>query len=229
LHLYETFQKEVPRLPNRPNDPIRRGYAVAIKEIPSKGGEYIKEEEAFNRTQELPGDHLIKMICSFRRGESYFFVLPLADGGDLVNMWYTLNSKPRTQDRIKWILSQMEGLAGAIKSLNNLRQVEDGETVYGRHGDVKPENILHFHNGDYKGFGVLKISDLGLAKFHQEVTEKRPDPTTENRFSKPYAPPEGCKPGKRGRKVRYVPPVAGRNWELEVFKRGADWTIALPV
>jgi len=181
------------------------GYTVALKKITSRRREFLQEEKAFIKTQGLMGDHLIKMICSFRRGDDYFFLLPIAEGGDLISMWYGLNDTPRTEARIKWFLSQMEGISGAIRSLNELNQREDGTGPNGRHGDIKPENILHFVNGAHAGFGVLKISDLGLAKFHQEVTEARQGPTTETRYSKPYAPPEGFKDGlKRSRTVSSI-------------------------
>lgn len=43
----------------------------------------------------------------------------------------------------------------------------------GRHGDIKPQNILWFsqeHNAH--GHGVLKISDFGVTMFHSELTTK---------------------------------------------------------
>ncbi|WQF78783.1 Putative protein kinase [Colletotrichum destructivum] len=48
----------------------------------------------------------------------------------------------------------------------NLRQNDDR---FGRHGDIKPENILWFKN--YKAdsyLGVLQISDFGLTRFHSK-------------------------------------------------------------
>ncbi|RSL50760.1 hypothetical protein CEP53_008699 [Fusarium sp. AF-6] len=49
---------------------------------------------------------------------------------------------------------------------------------YGRHGDIKPENILWFNDGT-KG-GTLKITDFVLTKFH----------TWDIRSSRCYRPPE---------------------------------------
>lgn len=45
----------------------------------------------------------------------------------------------------------------------------------GRHGDIKPPNILWYsqENNEY-GLGVLKISDFGLTTFHSALTTSRP-------------------------------------------------------
>ncbi|RFN43100.1 kinase-like protein [Fusarium flagelliforme] len=37
---------------------------------------------------------------------------------------------------------------------------------YGRHGDIKPENILWFRNGPNTNISVLEIADFGLTRFH---------------------------------------------------------------
>jgi hypothetical protein len=43
-----------------------------------------------------------------------------------------------------------------------------------RHGDIKPENILRFTQGDSsKWLGTLKLADLGRAKKHKLVTAQR--------------------------------------------------------
>lgn len=43
--------------------------------------------------------------------------------------------------------------------------------LYGRHGDIKPENVLWFKTFDNPGMGVLKISDFGLTRFHKKDTK----------------------------------------------------------
>lgn len=43
----------------------------------------------------------------------------------------------------------------------------------GRHGDIKPQNILWFsQENNIHGHGVLKISDFGVTMFHSELTTK---------------------------------------------------------
>lgn len=49
----------------------------------------------------------------------------------------------------------------------------DGDRDFGRHGDIKPNNILWFMHEDNRwGHGVLKITDFGLTAFHREHTTK---------------------------------------------------------
>jgi serine/threonine protein kinase len=58
-----------------------------------------------------------------------------------------------------------------------------------RHGDLKPDNILSFHEGPPCWLGRLKLADLGRAKQHMDKTGKRKG--TGERFSTPpYDPPE---------------------------------------
>jgi serine/threonine protein kinase len=62
--------------------------------------------------------------------------------------------------------------------------------VHGRHGDLKPENILWFKSydsTDQSSFGVLKISDFGLTRFHGTRSKSR---TESFAVSPTYRPPE---------------------------------------
>lgn len=64
------------------------------------------------------------------------------------------------------------------------------EKDYGRHGDIKPHNILWFRNeqNDW-GHGVLKITDFGLATFHREHTTNQ-DGIHNLKGTNTYVPPE---------------------------------------
>jgi serine/threonine protein kinase len=61
---------------------------------------------------------------------------------------------------------------------------------YGRHGDIKPENILWFkdpHNAN--DLGVLKISDFGLADFKRSYKALH-KPKSQTYHTPTYRPPE---------------------------------------
>ncbi|CAG7556534.1 unnamed protein product, partial [Fusarium equiseti] len=47
---------------------------------------------------------------------------------------------------------------------------------YGRHGDIKPENILWFRNGPNTDIGVLEIADFGLTRFHNRRSRSNISP-----------------------------------------------------
>lgn len=59
-------------------------------------------------------------------------------------------------------------------SSGDVPRPEDDIRRYGRHGDIKPENILWFKNGDIEGVhyeeGALVIADFGLTDLHRRAT-----------------------------------------------------------
>ncbi|KAK7423845.1 hypothetical protein QQZ08_008889 [Neonectria magnoliae] len=141
---------------------------VAIKEFRIKAS-FDKEEENLLKIQNLEHKHLIKIIATCNREPSYYIIFPWADGGNLREFWQHRNSH-RTPDLILWSLQQMFGLADGLKALHD-------ENC--RHGDLKPENILHFKQNEDPNDrqGVLVIADVGVSKFHKEVTRLRNLPT----------------------------------------------------
>lgn len=69
--------------------------------------------------------------------------------------------------------------------------IRPGEERYGRHGDIKPKNILWFKNDpevdDPKG--VLKVTGFGLGRFHGRDSRSKENPRTVG-WSPTYEPPE---------------------------------------
>lgn len=80
------------------------------------------------------------------------------------------------------MILQLRGLAGALSALHNYSD----KGSY-RHGDIKPENILRFDDGT--AVGILKLTDMGLAKHHTLATQLRA-PTTMRYGTARYEPPE---------------------------------------
>ncbi|KAK0725601.1 hypothetical protein B0H67DRAFT_641997 [Lasiosphaeris hirsuta] len=76
---------------------------------------------------------------------------------------------------------------------------DDGSTasqehIFGRHSDIKPQNILCFTLTAQDpipdaGYGHLRISDFGVTKFHRDVTQFR-DNTTQTGWTPTYGAPE---------------------------------------
>lgn len=64
------------------------------------------------------------------------------------------------------------------------------EEQHWRHGDLKPDNILHFTDKRSSWLGTLKIADLGLAKQHAFATTQRQDPTQQKYTTSHYEAPE---------------------------------------
>ncbi|KAF4884931.1 Cyclin-dependent kinase 14 [Colletotrichum fructicola] len=68
---------------------------------------------------------------------------------------------------------------------------ENSETRYGRHGDLKPENMLWFPGKDRDGCGggVLKITDFGQAELHSKDSKTYRQSKGVDTLT--YRPPEG--------------------------------------
>ncbi|UPX10469.1 uncharacterized protein EKO05_0001127 [Ascochyta rabiei] len=106
-------------------------------------------------------------------------IFPWAEDGDLENFWKT-NSLPPCQNHefAMWMSKQMLGLASALRIIHHPNNVKglDGQDskTHGRHGDIKPTNILWFRSPGPEGsLGILKISDFGFAEFHAERSKSR--------------------------------------------------------
>lgn len=174
------------------NEPL-----IAIKQLKSDlPKEFQQEYDALYKIQSLGHDHLIKVIDSFKRGQSYFFLFLWAEGGDLKQAWRDKNTEFRTIEMIRWVFAQMKGLASGVRRLHNYSDAENG-----RHGDLRPENILLFLGDASNPRGTLRITDVGLARFHTEITSRRLAGTVTTGGSIMYAPPEALREGtKRSRK-----------------------------
>lgn len=93
---------------------------------------------------------------------------------------------PRTHAFSIWLSRQFLGLADGLMTIHecppdsSITADDDTDEVElqrtnGRHGDIKPENILWFQpheaNGDQSAYeSTLVISDFGLTEFHRDET-----------------------------------------------------------
>jgi serine/threonine protein kinase len=102
-------------------------------------------------------------------------MFPWADGRSLSDVWKF--EDPRR--RALWSLEQMLGLANALRTLHSLNF---------RHGDLKPDNILHFTDG----VDALVIADVGVSKIHKVATDIRRGETLNQATTKAYQGPDVC-------------------------------------
>lgn len=132
-------------------------------------------------------------------------MFPWADA-NLRTYWYEHKPTPEFEaSTILWSLQQMLGIAQALSLIHNFRptlplgapstkdlnlpkdmrlDVKLDEQQFGRHGDIKPENILWL-----KKDGTLKVADFGLGRFHSRDSRSKVDPQTVP-ASPTYVPPE---------------------------------------
>jgi serine/threonine protein kinase len=138
-------------------------------------------------------------------------MFPYADAN--LRTYWDARPSPNFDDiTLLWSLKQMAGIASALNSIHNFAvtvplsvdapgnvrvkddaklSVEKKEELYGRHGDIKPENILWFRHcpeTDDEN-GILQIADFGLGRFHGRDSRSKVPPDSVL-GSPTYEPPE---------------------------------------
>ncbi|KAK3365888.1 kinase-like domain-containing protein [Lasiosphaeria ovina] len=119
--------------------------------------------------------HLIRLLLTYSHGEAYHMVFPWADG-NLSSFWET-RVPDRTPEGAHWLLKQCHGISQGLEKIHGrMPTAERSESTddrdkedAGRHGDIKPENILWFEH-DTNGKDHLVISDFGLSRFHRMLS-----------------------------------------------------------
>jgi serine/threonine protein kinase len=152
--------------------------------------------------------HIIKLLATYRMGGHYHLMFPWADK-NLRAYWHD-DPKPKwSQEALLWDIKQMLGIASGLETIHNFKNklhrrdqpsgllVPGTDTItgeeeyrYGRHGDIKPENILWSNELDgIDGAGILQIADFGLGRFHGRASRSQVDPRT-IASTPTYEPPE---------------------------------------
>lgn len=186
---------------------------IAIKELFSSDPEDFEKEVTILIAlgTKHQHQHLIKLLATYRHEEKYHLMFPYANA-NLRDYWDARPSPAFDQTTVLWSLRQMTGIANALQLIHNFTvtlplsvpgevrvqkdvelRVTKGEELFGRHGDIKPENILWFEKSpdteDERG--ILQIADFGLGRFHGRDSRSNVPPESIF-FSPTYEPPE-CK------------------------------------
>ncbi|KAF5486530.1 putative cyclin-dependent serine/threonine-protein kinase [Colletotrichum fructicola] len=156
--------------------------------------------------------HVVSLLATYEQFGLFHLIFHRADG-DLFQYWKFICPNPTFDSRtVLWVAKQLAGLAsGLLRFHRHLTTpkiyadedsyrrsgkraylpTEKSETRYGRHGDLKPENMLWFPGKDKDacGGGVLKITDFGQAEFHSKDSKTYRQSKGVDTLT--YRPPEG--------------------------------------
>jgi len=116
--------------------------------------------------------HLIKLLASCEMGQLYYLIFPRAEGGNLHEFWVRQDKTPRTQDLVLWSVEQLFGLIDAVWALHEANLL---------HGDVGPDNILHFTDPGSRGYGrrgTLVLTGFAWPEYDNSKTGLRSADTT---------------------------------------------------
>ncbi|KAI1878297.1 uncharacterized protein JN550_000479 [Neoarthrinium moseri] len=176
----------------------------AVKAVHSKKYERYRDEvkvlERFSGSA-TGHPHLIRLFMAFKHGENYYLLFPWATG-NLTDLWRTDPLPTRSAEKTRWLFDQCLGIADGLKKIHrhgswpkqqrsggHSQQEENGKDL-GRHGDIKPENILCF-DMDHSVEQRLVIADFGLTKFHSsQATSEITTPSNLRGLTRTYRPPE---------------------------------------
>lgn len=163
-----------------------------------------------------PHPHLISLLATYKQSRHFYLIFPWAEA-DLMTYWKKHNPQPLpSQETISWMAEQCYGISHGLMKLH---QYDSGLLVaereaqfdvqwplppdaprrehrdsprrrYGRHGDIKPENILWFHDTlRSTDPGILKLSDFGLAEMNSQFSKSNQH-GSQIANSPTYRPPE---------------------------------------
>lgn len=148
-----------------------------------------KFRKEFNQLKYFNGNvhpHLVTLLATFTFQKKYHFLFPYAQC-DLEHYWEREfpQRQPFDITRVRWFSRQVCGLMGAIHAIHNPVHIQD---KYGRHGDLKPDNILWYRctNDD---LGIFVVSDMGLSDLHHEGSRSN-IPNKSIPATPGYRPPE---------------------------------------
>ncbi len=181
---------------------------VAVKQLLPTGlkkedaQDFVKaEHEMLNLLRDFKSRHLIKAISFYKTPgqiENLHYVFPWAEQGSLRNLWAEKTASICGDNHTIWVFNQLLGLADAIQALHKKNY---------RHGDLKPENILCFKIPGSRiedlTSCVLVISDVGLSRIYDRLTQLRSQTKMPGGETKAYAAPETTIFPKRPTSRRY--------------------------
>ena len=144
---------------------------LAVKELHSDGRlAFAKELQALQLLNSKPHQHIVSLLGSYRYRAKYHLVFPWADSD--LSMFWRLNPNPQPNRELAgWVVEQTMGLVDALCKIHGLgnRNDDSSNNWSGRHGDIKPSNILCFSTGN-RSLGTLKLADFGLSSFRTSGT-----------------------------------------------------------
>ncbi|KAH7317938.1 kinase-like domain-containing protein [Rhexocercosporidium sp. MPI-PUGE-AT-0058] len=168
---------------------------AAVKRLHSIDENKFKSEiEMLKELRRHPHDHLVRLLATFRWNKRYYLLFPYADS-NLREYWRANPVPVFTYDNVFWVLQQCRAITSGLYVVHEQRYTHassgnsnhNKQCRYGRHGDLKAENILWFRKGSE--FGQLVIADFGLMDCH-ELSTRSDIPADGITGSPSYEPPE---------------------------------------
>ncbi|KAI2609181.1 protein kinase [Hypoxylon sp. NC1633] len=155
-------------------------------------------------------NHLIQLLATFEvsdssaQGTCYYLLFDWAEG-TLKDFWRVNSILVGSRSHSIWMSQQFHEICMAVQCVHNERDrtLQKMDTsrlakgpaertftindLYGRHGDIKPDNFLWFQPARPLP-DILALSDFGLGKLHTQVSRSNQDPKNLARTATYVAP-----------------------------------------
>jgi serine/threonine protein kinase len=173
--------------------------------------DFKRETDMLSALAKRDHPHLIRLLATYKFKGYYHLVFPHATS-NLRGYWNQAGMPQWDRKTFLWSLNQLRGIASGLNEIHNFNaivplgsqpanqalqipsggmlKVDKSEEMFGRHGDIKPENILWFN--EFEGVsekGILQIADMGLGRFHRLDSRSKVNPLDVS-GSPTYSPPE---------------------------------------
>ncbi|KAK1635547.1 hypothetical protein BDP81DRAFT_350654 [Colletotrichum phormii] len=195
-------------------EPSMRPNTFAVKCLNSPSKElFQKEVQVLKKFSGDSHPHLISLLATYEQSGHFYLIFPWAEA-DLMKYWKELNPRPMLRPgTISWMAEQCQGISDGLVRLHQYdsdlqekaaqsssllltpldalgRDHESSKRRYGRHGDIKPENMLWFRDTLQSiDQGILRLTDFGLAELHTRLSRSNQH-GSQVANSPTYRPPE---------------------------------------
>jgi serine/threonine protein kinase len=136
-------------------------------------------------------NHIVSLLATYETSYCHHLILPWADC-DLEEFWNKDPQSRLSSDAAMWLAQQTKGLVDALYCIHRTfdAHAKHGTppegSPYGRHGDLKPANILWFPSNESRESSILRIAILDASAFTR--TEDREH--SKSSMSAAYQAPE---------------------------------------
>ncbi|KAF2627582.1 kinase-like protein [Macroventuria anomochaeta] len=163
---------------------------VAVKHLSATDSKAAQREAVILRSMSKrphAHPHVISLLATYEYRGEFCLIFPWAHA-DLERHWKDNRGPYGSDPRMaRWLLEQCLGIAQGLYEIHRYRTIPktsslwkashtrgtsdvalnigSPQLLFGRHGDIKPNNILFFPDSGSTVGGVLKITDFGITRF----------------------------------------------------------------
>ncbi|KAI0838812.1 kinase-like protein [Hypoxylon sp. FL0890] len=133
--------------------------------------------------------HIVTVLMTYKYMDHYHLLFPWAEC-DLGRYFERNPNPPNGLKTVQWVSEQCLKIMEAVHLIHfppGLDRLQPLDKLFGRHGDIKAENILVFRSQN--GKANLVLSDFGLGSVHHDISKSN-IPNKEVSATPCFRPPE---------------------------------------